>query len=212
MVTDDYRVCWVDREGDDVVGFSSMWRSSGAVLTAVLLAVVTSPQAAMATPKLAATTAERSTHLGTDLRSADASYLFIRNVNSAKVLDVEGGSTAEGASIILWNRDSVGYDNQLWEFDDGYLVNKKSGLCLEAPLTDGQIRPGTPLVQSTRREPPNNSNQRWTYDSQYRLVSAGDRNLVLWGQNGDVQDPGTKAVVDFGNDNDSTQEWTFDQP
>ncbi|KAF9444567.1 carbohydrate-binding module family 13 protein [Macrolepiota fuliginosa MF-IS2] len=132
---------------------------------------------------------------------------FVRNVASAKVLDVYGNSTQPGANVIVWDRKSSGIDNQLWTYEGEYLINKNSGLVLEAPLVNGKIVPGTPLIQARQTR---GANQLWVYDKQYRLVSVCDRNLCIWGQNGNVTDPGTKAVVDIAIDGEVSQEWMLD--
>ncbi|KAF9443729.1 carbohydrate-binding module family 13 protein [Macrolepiota fuliginosa MF-IS2] len=135
---------------------------------------------------------------------------YIRNSASAKVLDVDGGSRQPGANVILWDRKPSGSDNQLWSYGNRYLVNKNSGLVLEAPLADGGLQPGTPVQQAVKRN--GASNQLWIYDRQYRLVSAYDSSLCVWGLDGNVQDPGTKAVVDICIDGEVTQEWMLDTP
>ncbi|MBF6333298.1 RICIN domain-containing protein [Nocardia transvalensis] len=137
---------------------------------------------------------------------------FIRNVASGKVLDVEGGSTAPGAAIIVWDRKSSDYDNQLWRYDEGFIVNKKSGLCLEVPGYEGGggIKPGTSLVQAARREQPDSLNQLWAYN--YQSPMPYDPKVCLWGEDGDVSTPGTKIVVDTRMQHEVTQEWMFDTP
>lgn len=187
-------------------GFSSVWWRRGGLLLAMLLAVVLLPQAAaMATPGRAPTTTQRSGDF-------PVGYFFIRNVASGQVLDVKDASAQPGASIVLWPRKSSGYDNQLWKYEDGFLVNKASGLVLEVPGYEGggNIGPGTSLVQNTRREPPDSLNQLWAYN--YQHLMPYDPKVTLWGQNGDVSTPGTKAVVDARTDGEFSQEWMLDIP
>ncbi|WP_433272410.1 RICIN domain-containing protein [Actinosynnema sp. CS-041913] len=194
------------------MGFSSMWRRSGAVVAAVLLAVVAVPQAvATASPQGATTTASRAAQPGTGLNGFPEGYFFIRNVASGKVLDVKDNSKEAGASIILWGRKAGGYDNQLWKYDNGFLVNKNSGLCLEVQGVSGTgIPPGTAVVQAERRERPHSINQLWAYN--YQHLMPYDPKVSLWGENGDVNTPGTKAVVGIRIHHEITQQWMFDTP
>ncbi|MDT3443340.1 MULTISPECIES: RICIN domain-containing protein [unclassified Pseudofrankia] len=64
-------------------------------------------------------------------RAASPYYQF-KSVRSGLTLDVNGGSTAPGAQVIQWS--SNGGDNQRWALfltgNQGQVVNKKSGLCL----------------------------------------------------------------------------------
>ncbi|KAL1924489.1 uncharacterized protein VTP21DRAFT_4143 [Calcarisporiella thermophila] len=138
-------------------------------------------------------------------------YFFIRNVYSGQVLDVKDGSTQEGASIILWNRKALLNDNQLWKYDDGFLINKKSGLVLEVKGASGggSIRPDSELVQGKRREPPTNINQLWAYN--YDYIMPYDPKVCISAQ-GDNIKPGTKIVADVLIDfpNNPKQQWMFD--
>ncbi|MEU6369998.1 RICIN domain-containing protein [Streptomyces sp. NPDC046931] len=133
-------------------------RRSVAVLAAALLgAVMPLPGAASAV--------EPSAHFGHTLRqdSFPEGYFFVRNVYSGKVLDTKDGSTAPGSRVIVRDRRPSDNDNQLWKYDAGFLVNKKSGLVLQVPGHEGggPIAPGTALDQDKRREPPSNINQLW---------------------------------------------------
>lgn len=187
-------------------GFCSVWWRRGGLLLAVLLAVVMLPQAAaMATPGRAPTTTQRSGDF-------PDGYFFIRNADSGQVLDVQDGSAEPGAPVILWPRKSSGYDNQLWTYDSGFLVNKASGLVLEVPgyESGGNITPGTSLVQNTRREQPASLNQLWAYN--YQHLMPYDPKVSLAGQGGDVSTPGTKAVVDRFDFNELRQAWTLESP
>ncbi len=45
------------------------------------------------------------------------------------------------ANVILFPRKHTGFDNQLWEYDIGFLVNKGSGLVLEVPGYGKKVDP-----------------------------------------------------------------------
>lgn len=139
-------------------------------------------------------------------------YFFIRNVVSGKVLDVKDGSTNPGSSVIIWDRKSINYDNQLWSYDSGFLINKDSGLVLEVPGYEGggNITPGTELVINTRREQPESLNQLWAYNYQY--IMPYDPRVSLWVKDGNVNTPGNIVVVDKRIHGEVTQEWMLDIP
>jgi hypothetical protein len=65
----------------------------------------------------------------------DGDYLKIVNRKSGKVLDVEGESSDEGASIIQWDDKSEGNDNQRFSWEgkgkDRRLKSKSSSLILD---------------------------------------------------------------------------------
>lgn len=70
---------------------------------------------------------------GTDVFYTGAYYRFL-NLNSGQAMDVNGGSTANGANIIQWPQN--GGNNQQWVITDnggGYykITNRNSGLALD---------------------------------------------------------------------------------
>ncbi|SOE79922.1 Ricin-type beta-trefoil lectin domain-like [Streptomyces sp. OV198] len=179
-----------------------------AVLGAALLGAV------MSLPG-AATAAEQSAHSGVGLQQAEfpPGYFFIRNYESNLVLDIADGSTAPGGRVILWDRKPSDNDNQLWKYDEGFLVNKKSGLVLEVPGYEngGSINPGTVLVQNKRREQPKSLNQLWAYN--YGYLMPYDPKVVVSAE-GDNLTRGTAVAVDRAVDfpNNIRQQWTLESP
>lgn len=123
------------------------------------------------------------------LATGEATAIY--NKNSGLVLDVEGGSTSEGAQIIQFKEHLTNPDNQLWTFemisftDDAarpataYLIkNKKSGMVLDvkgasnedgAPVIQFPAHPSTTTETefgpSTSVESPNTDNQLWMLTS-----------------------------------------------
>ncbi|WP_345328668.1 RICIN domain-containing protein [Mucilaginibacter defluvii] len=79
-----------------------------------------------------------------------SAYYRINNRNSGKALDVNGGSTANGANIIQWPWN--GGNNQQWQVIDnggGYyrIINRNSGKALE--VNGGSTTNGAGITQST---------------------------------------------------------------
>ncbi|MEV6942520.1 RICIN domain-containing protein [Streptomyces sp. NPDC051172] len=86
----------------------------------------------------------------------------IKNVNSGKLMDVNGGSTADGASVIQW--PSNGGANQQWTIVpvSGQLykiVNRNSGKALD--IDNSSHRTGTALQQYTYN---GGNNQLWYFE------------------------------------------------
>lgn len=136
-------------------------------------------------------------------------FFYIRNVHSGLVVDIEDGSTAAGARAIVWHRKSSSSANQLWKYDDGFLVNKNSGLVLEVVgyQGGGSIAPGTPVAQARRREKPENLNQLWAYN--HEMLMPYDPKVTLSARDGNFA-AGTEVVVDTSQMGDLRQEWMFD--
>lgn len=72
----------------------------------------------------------------------------IQSVSCGQVLDVSGGSTANGASIIQWPYG--GGSNQLWNFiptSNGYYQIKNANSALDLNVTGASTADGTAIVQ-----------------------------------------------------------------
>ncbi|WP_406234064.1 RICIN domain-containing protein [Nocardia sp. NBC_01009] len=136
-------------------------------------------------------------------------FFYIRSVYSGLVVDIEDGSTAEGTQAIVWHQKSSSSANQLWKYDDGFLVNKNSGLVLEVVGYEGggSIAPGTPVAQALRRERPESLNQLWAYNR--RMLMPYDPKVTLSARDGNFA-PGTEVVVDTAQMNDPRQEWMLE--
>lgn len=136
-------------------------------------------------------------------------HFLIRNIESNLVLDVKDGSKANGASVILWSRNNK--SNQIWSYDEGFIVNKNSGLVLEISGYEngGNITPGSKLVQAERRDQPSSINQLWAYNYQY--IMPYDPKVVLAAQDDNIQ-AGSLIVVDKSVDfpNNIRQQWSFE--
>jgi len=99
-------------------------------------------------------------------------YFRIKAKHSGKVIDVESGSTDDGANIIQWSWH--GGDNQQWlfvEVEPGYykIVAKHSGKVMD--VANGSTEDGANVLQWTYH---GGDNQRWqlvsTADGYYQII------------------------------------------
>ncbi|RUS14907.1 ricin B lectin domain-containing protein [Endogone sp. FLAS-F59071] len=118
-------------------------------------------------------------------------YFFIRSRQNGKVLDVEGGSSDAGVRICIWPKKDYDNDNQLWKFEEGFLVNKRSGLVID--IQSGELAPDRNICQYDRKWVQEANNQRWGYEDGFIYCRARP-DLVLDIRGGDDSD-GTEVIV-----------------
>ncbi|KAL1918130.1 uncharacterized protein VTP21DRAFT_3396 [Calcarisporiella thermophila] len=89
-------------------------------------------------------------------------YFYIKSRKYGRVLDVFDRSKEPGAKVILWTQ-KLGDDrhNQLWSYEDGFLVNKHSGLVLD--VAGGNLKSVAGLCQYTRKHANDAKNQRFAF-------------------------------------------------
>lgn len=167
-------------------------------------AVTTSPLGGHA--RQVALTAGTTTQITVELSAGTPSTGIVRLVNrrSGKVLDVYGGSTAEGAAAVQW--PWTGGTNQQWRMlqnSDGSfrLSSVSSGKVLTSPNTNQ----GTALVQAADT---NAANQRWRLvaatTGYSRLVNAGN-NLCADVEGGSTADGA--RIIQWPSNGGTNQEW-----
>lgn len=109
---------------------------------------------------------------GTDTFYTGAYYRFL-NLNSGLALDVNGGSTVNGAGIIQWPQN--GGNNQQWQITNnggGYykVTNRNSGLALD--VNSSSTANGASIIQWTWN---GGNNQQWqltaTSDGIYKAIN-----------------------------------------
>ncbi|KAI8352981.1 ricin B lectin domain-containing protein, partial [Mortierella sp. GBAus27b] len=121
-------------------------------------------------------------------------YFYIKSKASGLVLDVEHGflrdHTKPGAYLQLNGQKLIASEKkhallelQLWRFDNGFIINRRTGMVLDA--TEGSLKAGTRLIQWTRRTT-DNDNQQWTVSNGF-IHLKNNPNMVL-----DVDGDGTR--------------------
>lgn len=133
------------------------------------------------------------------------SYVKIVNRHSGLVLDISGGSTANGGKAIQWAYS--GGANQQWQevpVNGGYeLVSRNSGLLLDDPGFSSS--PGTQLDQWSNT---NGANQWWnlvpTGDGYYYLVNQASG---LYADVSGASTSGGAAVIQWSFNGGANQQW-----
>ncbi|RUS34344.1 hypothetical protein BC938DRAFT_481089, partial [Jimgerdemannia flammicorona] len=83
-------------------------------------------------------------------------FFFLKSQESGLLLGVEGGSIVAGDKLTVNAKRSKDRNSQLWQFRNGTLINKKSGLALD--LEKGSTASGSQTCQNTVADGPS---QQW---------------------------------------------------
>jgi hypothetical protein len=67
--------------------------------------------------------------------------------------------------------------NQLWRFEDGYLINAKSAKVLD--IAGGQMDPESSIIQYAQKETEEAANQKWGIDEEGYIFCEARPDLVL---------------------------------
>ncbi|KAG0173271.1 hypothetical protein DFQ28_011182 [Apophysomyces sp. BC1034] len=119
-------------------------------------------------------------------------FFYIRSRESGKVVDVDGASTKNDGKILLWTpKHNDDRDNQLWYYEDGFLVNKHSGKVLD--VRGGPVIDNAWICQYDRKLLLDAHNQRWGYKDGYIYVLA-EPHMVLDIKGGHKTD-GTRLIL-----------------
>ncbi|CAO3676681.1 unnamed protein product [Umbelopsis vinacea] len=103
------------------------------------------------------------------------------------VLDVEWDSLKTSARIVAWPRKEKLNNNQLWSYDQGFLINKNSGLVLD--IIGGALQNDRQLIQQKRKMIEGSNDQRWFYREDGYLYPRNDPNL------GNSDKPGAQILL-----------------
>ncbi|ORX62746.1 hypothetical protein DM01DRAFT_356040 [Hesseltinella vesiculosa] len=109
------------------------------------------------------------------------------------VLDVALDSLKQAAKICVWSK-KAGKEaaNQLWMYDNGYIINKHSGLVLD--VQGGLLKSDTQIIQYKRKMTEDAHNQVWCYREDGIIYPRIDPNLVL-DIRGNWTKPGTVVLL-----------------
>ncbi|KAL9548636.1 hypothetical protein MBANPS3_005591 [Mucor bainieri] len=129
-------------------------------------------------------------------------FFFIRCKSQPFAVDVNGGSMTNDATIIIWPQKMVDSINQLWMHEEGFLINKKSGLVLD--IRGGSIERDKVIIQYARK-PGLAHNQRWTYQNGFIFPTSAPH-LVLDIRNGEFKN-GNTVYLNTKNLHSKTQQW-----
>ncbi|OBZ89643.1 hypothetical protein A0J61_02305 [Choanephora cucurbitarum] len=105
------------------------------------------------------------------------SLFYIKSHFNGRVLDVEDGSTEDGAKIIVYTQKSEDPYNQLWRYEDGYFINAKSAKVLD--IDGGEMNPESPIIQYAQKQYEEAANQRWQIDEEGYIFCMARPDLVL---------------------------------
>ncbi|CAO3626169.1 unnamed protein product [Cunninghamella blakesleeana] len=108
-------------------------------------------------------------------------------------LDVSWDSLKQAAKIVVWPKKSGSdKDNQLWMYDNGYIINKNSGLVLD--VQGGILESDKQVIQYKRKMTEDAHNQRWYYREDGFIYPQVNANLVL-DIRGNWTKPGTVVLL-----------------
>ncbi|KAJ8657071.1 hypothetical protein O0I10_007151 [Lichtheimia ornata] len=126
-------------------------------------------------------------------------YFYIISRKNGYALDVYDGQTKTGANIIIWPQKFADSDNQLWSFDGGRIVNKKSGHVLD--IQSGAFKKDKTIVQNKRKE--KNQSQEWGYEHGY-IHSVVYPTMILEIKS---EDGGAQVLLERKDENNLNQQW-----
>ncbi|KAG1124854.1 hypothetical protein G6F42_009238 [Rhizopus arrhizus] len=116
-------------------------------------------------------------------------------------IDVNNGGMTNDTAIIIWPQKLVDSINQLWMHEEGFLINKKSGLVLDIR---GGIERDKLIIQYARK-PGLAHNQRWKYQDGY-IFPASNPNLVIDIKGGEYKN-GSNVFLNAKNPHSQTQQF-----
>ncbi|KAI8341822.1 ricin B lectin domain-containing protein [Chlamydoabsidia padenii] len=134
-------------------------------------------------------------------------YFYIKTSTGENVVDVHEGSLEKGAHIIIWKQKTGDdCDNQLWIYNDGFLMNKKSSLVLD--IDGGDLKVEKKVKQYDRKST-RAHNQRWGYRDGF-IYSRADPRIVLDIKGGN-EDEGTRVITYKRKaEENANQQWTIE--
>ncbi|CAO3620853.1 unnamed protein product [Cunninghamella blakesleeana] len=128
---------------------------------------------------------------------------------NVSVIDVDGASKKNDTNILLWTpKHNNDRNNQLWYYQDGFLINKNSQKVLD--VRGGLIVENAKIIQYDRKLVVDAHNQRWGYNRKEGYIFVlSDPYFVLDLKGGSTQD-GAKLILShkkYSLDSHQTQIW-----
>ncbi|SAM08258.1 hypothetical protein [Absidia glauca] len=127
---------------------------------------------------------------------------YILSRKNGFALDVYDGQTKEDANIIVWPQKFEDSDNQLWSYDNGRLINKKSGHALD--IRSSAFKKDKAIVQNKRKD--KNQSQFWLFDQGF--ICSQEYPSMVFDIKGDSDKGGAHVVLYKRKDSDNlNQQW-----
>ncbi|KAF7724148.1 hypothetical protein EC973_001273 [Apophysomyces ossiformis] len=127
-------------------------------------------------------------------------WFVIRSELNGMVADVKDGYTNPGDPIITWPKQSGDNDNQVWRYNNGFFINKRSGL--------GSFGAGA-ITAQVKQDSPRNLQQQWGYDNGY-VFSHADTNLVLDVDKGATESGANVIIYGQKDGGSANQKWKLE--
>ncbi|KAL9559990.1 hypothetical protein PS6_000475 [Mucor atramentarius] len=142
-------------------------------------------------------------------------YFFLKSQKTGLVLDINGEDEAGSKLVIRPKGDESEVDNQLWTFEQGYLISKKTSFGMEKKnkkkvkkdgklmiFLDGDLRSDKRVLQFERKKTMAH-NQRWGIRDGF-VYPVADPRLVL----DTKEDSGSEVTVTYRRTEDNDlQQW-----
>lgn len=149
---------------------------------------------------------------------AQVKWFYLKHKASGLVLSVEHGfwldHTKVGAKIALSHQRLCGsssrhalLDLQLWRFEDGFIINRRTGLVLD--VWESIFKPGTKIIQWSRSPPEKPANQQWEV-SDGLIQPKSYPNLVLDVDGDATCDGSTICLGERKETKNVDQRWSFE--
>ncbi|ORZ02604.1 ricin B lectin domain-containing protein [Syncephalastrum racemosum] len=133
-------------------------------------------------------------------------YFYIISRKNGYALDVYDGQTKADANIIVWPQKFQDSDNQLWTYDQGRIVNKKSGHVLD--VRSSAFKKDKAVIQNKRKD--KNQTQEWTFDNGF-ICSQVYQTMVL-DIKGDSDEGGAQVLLYKRKETDNLNQQWFLEP
>ncbi|KAF8924852.1 hypothetical protein BGZ58_001364, partial [Dissophora ornata] len=141
-------------------------------------------------------------------------WFYIKSLSSGHVIDIEQGLLSDpmapnvlaSMNAQITSGDHTKIESQLWSYNGGQLINKRSGLVLDCK--QGVVRYGARLMQGTPKEGKESHHQRWE-SVNGTLIIQGKPTFAI-----DIEGDGTKAGARLSLQrpkalNNLDQQWEF---